>query len=69
MLWLALANGPLIHLFWKKDKARLSLDLAGPKLSDRGYRRERAILGRRTKQVEARLGKSLSRSSRGIQEV
>ncbi|MAA52680.1 MAG: RNA methyltransferase [Phycisphaerae bacterium] len=30
----------VIHLFWKKDKARLSLDLAGPKLSDRGYRRE-----------------------------
>lgn len=30
----------VIHLFWKQDQARLSLDFAGPKLSDRGYRRE-----------------------------
>ncbi len=30
----------VIHLFWKQDRARLSLDFAGPKLSDRGYRRE-----------------------------
>ncbi|MBM44172.1 MAG: RNA methyltransferase [Phycisphaerae bacterium] len=29
----------VVHLFWKKDQARLSLDLAGSKLSDRGYRR------------------------------
>jgi len=29
----------VVHLFWKKDQARLSIDLAGAKLSDRGYRR------------------------------
>ncbi|MDG2199988.1 MAG: hypothetical protein P8K80_02235 [Phycisphaerales bacterium] len=30
----------VVHLFWKNDQARLSLDFSGPKLSDRGYRRE-----------------------------
>ncbi|MAB83475.1 MAG: RNA methyltransferase [Phycisphaerae bacterium] len=34
------ADHAVIHLFWKGDQARLSLDFAGPKLSDRGYRRE-----------------------------
>ncbi|MDG2054557.1 MAG: hypothetical protein P8J86_07610 [Phycisphaerales bacterium] len=29
----------VIHLYWKDDQARISLDLAGQKLSDRGYRR------------------------------
>ena len=32
-------DGTVVHLFWKNDQARLSLDLAGTKLSDRGYRR------------------------------
>ena len=29
----------VIHLFWQKDFCRISLDLAGQKLSDRSYRR------------------------------
>lgn len=33
------ANGTVVHLFWKEDRATLSLDFAGRKLSDRGYRR------------------------------
>lgn len=32
-------DGTVVHLFWKDDRCRVSLDLAGRKLSDRGYRR------------------------------
>ena len=33
------ADRTVIHLFWKDERCRVSLDLAGRKLSDRGYRR------------------------------
>lgn len=33
------ADQTVINLFWKDDRCRISLDLAGRKLSDRGYRK------------------------------
>ena len=32
-------RGVVVHLFWKDDKATISLNAAGRKLADRGYRR------------------------------
>jgi putative N6-adenine-specific DNA methylase len=29
----------IVHLYWKDDRCRISLDISGRKLSDRGYRR------------------------------